>query len=189
MSFQARFRRHSRLASATIPTPFKHHWRHQLQHCSGANCSAVQAPFAALFAAPFQAPCEAHAMRHSGATFQVSFSGDLDDVQALFFRHFRCRWEASVLGSASVRSGIVLPPFWYCVGATDSHRYSAILTLILVIERGAMASFGGILLPAASFEDGSGTADDVAASVHWCRFRMPFWLSNVKGNIKILEFW
>ena len=51
-----------------------------------------------------------------------------------------------------------------------------------------MASFGGILPPPASFEDGSNTADYAVAGVHWCRFPMPFWLSNVKGNIKILEF-
>ena len=67
---------------------------------------------------------------------------------ALFFRHFRCRWEAPVLGSVGVRSrccsGIILPPFRRRVGATDSHRYGVILTLILVIGGCIMASFGGV---------------------------------------------
>ena len=179
--FKVRLNHHS----GTIRAPIAALFRCQLQHHSGAICNTVRSTVSGVL----QAPCEAHAMRHSSATFQVPFSGDLDSVQALFFRHFRCRWEASVLGAASVHLGIVLPPFRYRVSATNSHHYGAILTLILVIERGAMASFGGILPPPASFEDGSNTADYAVAGVHWCRFPMPFWLSNVKGNIKILEFW
>nr|CAN71585.1 hypothetical protein VITISV_009567 [Vitis vinifera] len=146
-----RFKRASGAIQGSPQPPFRHH----SSTIGGTNCSTVQALIAAPFRRHLQHCSQRHFRRHARRTPCV--------IQAPLF---------------SVRSGIVLPPFWYCVGATDSHRYSAILTLILVIERGAMASFGGILLPAASFEDGSGTADDVAASVHWCRFRMPFWLSN-----------
>ena len=54
----------------------------------------------------------------------------------------------SILGIAGIRSrrrsGIILPQFWHCVDAIDSHRYGAVLTLTLVIGGSAMASFGGV---------------------------------------------
>ncbi|KAL6311405.1 hypothetical protein AAG906_035600 [Vitis piasezkii] len=74
---------------------------------------------------------------------------------ALFWHHFSDRrstaFEAPLKHHfqaprrrSYVLFGIILPPFRCGVGATDSHRYGIVLTLILVIGGSDMASFGGI---------------------------------------------
>ncbi|RVW43228.1 hypothetical protein CK203_089700 [Vitis vinifera] len=114
--------------------------RHHLRHRSGAIQASVSSVVFRLASgaipvvvqAPFKASSRAVFIRRSNAI----------------------EGAASLVCLASLTPTRATPfqtshPFQRRVGAIDSHHYGIVLTLILVIGEGAMASFGGVSLPAA----------------------------------------
>ena len=135
--FVASFKHHWRHRSNTIRAPFwRHHWSVIFRRRHGRCSYAVQADWRRCKP---RLPCAADANK-SSATSNVVFRRSRQHAGTIL--------QAFQMPLRSAGFGHCRHPLRRRVGATDSHHYGVVLTLILVIEGGVMASFGGVSLPA-----------------------------------------